>query len=103
MTLTLTNPLVTSGWRGCCGDGSKMARTRLARCCRPRWRLAGAHTVSKAMARHALGVLVKTGHERHVEPKLIRSSGGSPTMWEAPVTLHEPGDATDLGDGQLLT
>ena len=32
-------------------------------------RLAEAHTVSKATARHALGVLVKTGHARHVESK----------------------------------
>jgi DNA-binding transcriptional MocR family regulator len=32
-------------------------------------RLAQAHTVSKATARHALGVLVKTGHARHVESK----------------------------------
>ncbi len=30
-------------------------------------RLAEAHTVSRATARHALGVLVKTGHARHVE------------------------------------
>ena len=32
-------------------------------------RLAQAHTVSKATARHALTVLVKTGHARHVESK----------------------------------
>ena len=32
-------------------------------------RLAGLHTVSKATARHALEVLVKSGHARHVESK----------------------------------
>jgi DNA-binding FadR family transcriptional regulator len=32
-------------------------------------RLAEAHTVSRATARHALGVLVRTGHARHVESK----------------------------------
>ena len=32
-------------------------------------RLAEAHTVSKATARHALGVLVKSGHARRVESK----------------------------------
>jgi len=31
--------------------------------------LAQAHTVSRATARHELGVLVKTGHARHVESK----------------------------------
>jgi DNA-binding GntR family transcriptional regulator len=32
-------------------------------------RLAEAHTVSKATARHALEVLVKSGHARHIESK----------------------------------
>ena len=32
-------------------------------------RLAEAHTVSKATARHALEVLVRSGHARHVESK----------------------------------
>jgi len=32
-------------------------------------RLAETHTVSRATARHALTVLVKTGHARHVESK----------------------------------
>jgi DNA-binding FadR family transcriptional regulator len=32
-------------------------------------RLADVHTVSKATARHALGVLVKSGHARRVESK----------------------------------
>ena len=32
-------------------------------------RLAELHTVSKATARHALEVLVKSGHARHVESK----------------------------------
>jgi len=32
-------------------------------------RLAEAHTVSKATARHALDVLVKSGHARHIESK----------------------------------
>jgi DNA-binding GntR family transcriptional regulator len=41
-------------------------------------RLAELHTVSKATARHALEVLVKSGHARHIESKPIRSSGGKP-------------------------
>jgi DNA-binding GntR family transcriptional regulator len=32
-------------------------------------RLAEVHTVSKATARHALEVLVKSGHARHIESK----------------------------------
>jgi DNA-binding GntR family transcriptional regulator len=32
-------------------------------------RLAEAHTVSRATARHALEVLVKSGHARHIESK----------------------------------
>lgn len=32
-------------------------------------RLAEVHAVSKVTARHALGVLVKSGHARHVESK----------------------------------
>jgi DNA-binding GntR family transcriptional regulator len=32
-------------------------------------RLAELHTVSKATARHALEVLVKSGHARHIESK----------------------------------
>jgi DNA-binding FadR family transcriptional regulator len=32
-------------------------------------RLAELHTVSKATARHALQVLVKSGHPRHIESK----------------------------------
>jgi len=32
-------------------------------------RLAEAHTVSKATARHALEVLVRSGHARHIESK----------------------------------
>jgi DNA-binding GntR family transcriptional regulator len=32
-------------------------------------RLAEVHTVSKATARHALEILVKSGHARHVESK----------------------------------
>ena len=32
-------------------------------------RLAELHTVSKATARHALQVLVKSGHARHIESK----------------------------------
>ena len=32
-------------------------------------RLAEAHAVSKATARHALQVLVKSGHARHIESK----------------------------------
>jgi DNA-binding GntR family transcriptional regulator len=35
----------------------------------PASRMAEAHTVSKATARHALEVLVRSGHARHIESK----------------------------------
>ena len=66
---TLTTPLATFDSQGCCGDGSKTAPTRSARCCHRPARLAELHTVSKATARHALEVLVKSGHARHIESK----------------------------------
>lgn len=53
-------------------------------------RLAEAHTVSKATARHALEVLVKRGHARHIESKphqiIWRQAG-----LKSPIVPHEQG------------
>jgi DNA-binding GntR family transcriptional regulator len=50
-------------------------------------RLAQAHTVSQATARHALTVLVKTGHARHVESKPHQ------VIWRLAGHAGSPGDA----------
>jgi DNA-binding transcriptional MocR family regulator len=57
-------------------------------------RLAELHTVSKATATHALEVLVKSGHARHIESKphqVIWRQAGSD---ETPIAPHEQGDTS---------
>jgi DNA-binding GntR family transcriptional regulator len=51
--------------RGCIEDGTYPHGSLLP----SSTQLAEAHTVSKATARHALEVLVKSGHARHIESK----------------------------------
>ena len=51
-------------------------------------RLAELHTVSKATARHALEVLVKSGHARHIESKPHQ------VMWQQ-AGLKSPDSAVD--------
>jgi DNA-binding GntR family transcriptional regulator len=51
--------------RGCIEDGTYPLGSLLPSASR----LAEAHTVSKATARHALQLLVKSGHARHIESK----------------------------------
>ena len=66
---TLTTPLATSELarllRGRIEDGTYPPGSLLPSATR----LAELHTVSKATARHALEVLVKSGHARHIESK----------------------------------
>ena len=50
-------------------------------------RLAQTYTVSKATARHALTVLVETGHARHVESKPHQ------VIWRLADHAGGPGDA----------
>ena len=56
-------------------------------------RLAEAHTVSRATARHALEVLVKSGHARHIESKPHQVIWRQARHDESPDSAHEQGDA----------
>jgi DNA-binding GntR family transcriptional regulator len=50
-------------------------------------RLAELHTVSKSTARHALEVLVKSGHARHIKSKPHQ------VIWRQPGTTKTPDSA----------
>ena len=52
-------------------------------------RLAELHTVSKATARHALEVLVKSGHARHIESKPHQVIWRQAGHHQNPIVPHE--------------
>ena len=57
-------------------------------------RLAELHTVSKSTARHALEVLVKSGHARHIESKPHQVIWRQADTTKSPVP-HERADTKD--------